>query len=84
LANISPLACLQLSIVFNALHRHILEGNGDRVALYYDNGYTGYKESVTYKQLQEHVHAVAETLASFGVGKGDTVLVYVSIIFKCI
>ncbi|KAJ3412248.1 hypothetical protein HDV05_001059 [Chytridiales sp. JEL 0842] len=62
----------KISIVHNAIHRHINEGRGNHLAFLYDNGYNGVKESITYRQLKDRVEQLAETLASLGVSQGDT------------
>ncbi|KAJ3206235.1 hypothetical protein HDU67_008300 [Dinochytrium kinnereticum] len=67
----------KLSVCYNAVDRHVDEGNGSRIAIHYDSPFTSKKISVTYSDLKRKVEALAAVLRSCGVGKGDTVLIYV-------
>ena len=64
----------------NALDRHIQEGNGDQVALYYDSPVTDSKRQYTYNELHQEVSRVAGVLQSMGVEKGDRVVIYMPMI----
>ncbi len=65
---------------YNAVDRHVANGRGDQLALIYDSPVTGTKRTVTYRQLQEDVSALGAVLQQFGVGKGDRVVIYMSMI----
>ncbi len=65
---------------WNALDRHVAAGHGSRTALIYDSPVTAAKRSYTYAELTDLVARVAGMLASFGVGKGDRVLIYMPVI----
>ena len=65
---------------YNALDRHVEAGHGDRVALIYDSAMTGIVSKFTYQQLMDQVAKCAGLLKSFGVEKGDRVLVYMPMI----
>lgn len=56
--------------------RHVVAGNGNKVAVIWDSPVTGSKEKITYKQLLEEVSTFAAVLREEGVKKGDVVLVY--------
>ena len=66
---------------YNAVDRHVENGDGDAVALIYDSVYTKAQEKITYRQAQEQVGRIASVLQKqFGVGKGDRVLLYMPMI----
>ena len=58
----------------------MLAGAGDRTALIYDSPVTDTIRKYTYSQLKERVAKVAGFLKELGVGKGDTVLIYMPMI----
>ena len=59
----------------NAVARHVREGNGDRVAFYFE-GEPGDRETITYADMQRRVSKAANALESLGIGKGDRVAIY--------
>ena len=63
---------------YNAVDRHVAKGGGEQLALIYDSPVTATKRSFTYRQLQDEVSTLAAVLKQFGVGKGDRVIVYMS------
>jgi acetyl-CoA synthetase len=63
----------------NAVDRHVREGRGDRVALYFE-GEPGDSRAITYAQLQREVSRAANALTALGVGTGDRVAVYLPMI----
>jgi propionyl-CoA synthetase len=63
---------------YNAVDRHVAQGRGDQLALIYDSPVTGTKKKFTYGQLQDEVSTLAAVLQQFGVGKGDRVVIYMS------
>ncbi|MBB5393137.1 acetyl-coenzyme A synthetase [Herbaspirillum sp. SJZ130] len=67
----------RLNVSWNCLDRHVHQGNGDKTAIVFeaDDGQTA---SVTYRQLQRTVCRFANALKSLGVGKGDRVVIYMS------
>ena len=65
---------------YNALDRHIDEGNGERLALIYDSPITGNKNSYTYSVLRDRVAEIAGGLKKQGVEKGDRVIIYMPMI----
>jgi len=70
----------RLNTCFNAVDRHVLAGDGDRLALVYDSPVTGTASSLTYAELLDAVSRFAGGLASLGVAKGDRVLVYMPMV----
>lgn len=69
----------ELNASYNALDRHVEEGNGDRVAIYFE-GEPGDSRAITYAELTEAVKKAANAFESLGVQKGDRVAVYLPMI----
>ncbi|GAA1910268.1 acetate--CoA ligase [Arthrobacter gandavensis] len=69
----------KLNASYNALDRHVEEGRGDRVAIYFE-GEPGDTRTYTYAQLTEEVKKAANAFESLGVSKGDRVAVYLPMI----
>ncbi|KAH7115146.1 hypothetical protein B0J11DRAFT_594428 [Dendryphion nanum] len=70
----------EISTTYNCVDRHVLNGNGDNIAICWDSPVTGNKERFTYKQLLEEVETLAGVLREEGVKKGDVVLIYMPMI----
>jgi propionyl-CoA synthetase len=64
----------------NALDRHVEGGRGDQPALVYDSPVTATTRTYTYAELLDEVARLAGALAELGVGKGDTVVVYMPMV----
>ncbi|WP_426987962.1 acetate--CoA ligase [Pseudarthrobacter sp. Y6] len=69
----------EVNAAYNALDRHVENGLGDRVAIYFE-GEPGDTRTYTYAQLTEEVKKAANAFESLGVGKGDRVAVYLPMI----
>jgi propionyl-CoA synthetase len=66
---------------YNALDRHVDEGNGDRTAVIYDSPVTGNTvKKYSYREMRDTVAAFAGVLKGLGVEKGDRVIVYMPMI----
>jgi len=65
----------ELNVAYNCLDRHVIAGNGDRVAIHWE-GEPGDSRTLTYAQLTADVKRAANLLIKLGVGKGDTVAIY--------
>ncbi|ACZ23240.1 acetyl-coenzyme A synthetase [Sanguibacter keddieii DSM 10542] len=72
-----------LNAAYNAVDRHVLAGNGDRVALHFE-GEPGDTRTVTYAELQREVSRAANVLSSLGVEAGDRVVVYLPMIVEAV
>jgi len=70
----------EMNTCYNALDRHVDDGNGDRTALIYDSPVTDTKKQYTYSELRDEVAKFAGVLASKGVTKGDRVIIYMPMI----
>ncbi|XP_044535112.1 acyl-CoA synthetase short-chain family member 3, mitochondrial [Gracilinanus agilis] len=69
-----------LNICYNALDRHIENGQGDKIAIIYDSPVTNTKATFTYKEVLEQVSKLAGVLVKHDVHKGDTVVIYMPMI----
>jgi acetyl-CoA synthetase len=65
----------QTNLGYNAVDRHVAEGNGGRAALVYLNE-RGDREVQTYAQLLHHVKRISAALRGLGIRKGDRISIY--------
>ncbi len=70
----------ELNTCYNALDRHVDGGRADQLALIYDSPVTGQVQKFTYRELRDTVARFAGALKGIGVGKGDTVIVYMPMV----
>ena len=70
----------ELNTCYNALDRHVEKGRADQVALIYDSPVTNTIRKYTYAELLDLVARFAGGLKGLGVGKGDTVIIYMPMI----
>lgn len=70
----------RLNTCYNALDRHVEAGRGDQAALIYDSPVTGTTRTYTYAELTDEVARFAGALQTLGVGKGDTVVIYMPMV----
>src|SRR4051794_16614631 len=68
-----------LNVAHNCVDRHVLAGNGDRVAIHFE-GEPGDTRTITYADLQREVSRAANALLALGVTKGDRVAIYLPMI----
>ena len=68
-----------LNACVNAVDRHVEAGHGDRVALHFV-GEPGDTRDITYAEMHQQVQKAANALADLGIGKGDTVAIYLPMI----
>jgi propionyl-CoA synthetase len=59
----------KINTCFNAIDRHVEEGNGSRTAIIYDSPVTSKKISFTYSDLKKRVSIFAGALKNFGIKK---------------
>ena len=69
----------ELNVSYNCLDRHVLAGQGDKVAFYFE-GEPGDTRTVTYAELLDETQRFANVLKGFGVTKGDRVNIYLPMI----
>jgi acetyl-CoA synthetase len=65
----------QTNLGFNAVDRHVLDGDGGRAALVYINE-RGDRAVSTYAQLLHQVKRISAALRGLGIGKGDRITIY--------
>jgi propionyl-CoA synthetase len=70
----------EISTTYNCVDRHVANGNGDNVAIWWDSPVTQQKERYTYTQLLSEVETLAGVLREEGVRQGDVVLIYMPMI----
>jgi acetyl-CoA synthetase len=68
-----------LNVSYNCLDRHVLAGNGERVAIHW-RGEEGDERDITYAELLADVQRLANALKDLGVAKGDVVGIYLPMI----
>ncbi|KAM0212942.1 hypothetical protein ACHAPQ_004668 [Fusarium lateritium] len=66
----------EISTCYNCVDRHVLDGHGDSVAIYFDSPVTNTKEVYTYRKLLREVETLAGALREQGIKKGDVVMLY--------
>lgn len=67
------------NITVNCIDRHVEAGNGDRVAIYWE-GEPGDSRVLTYADMQKEISRFANTLKAMGIGKGDSVAIYLPMV----
>ena len=68
-----------LNVAYNCLDRHVLTGNGERVAIHWE-GEPGDSRTISYAELTVEVKRAANVLRELGIGPGDRVAVYLPMI----
>lgn len=69
----------KLNVSYNCLDRHVLAGNGDKVAIHWE-GEPSDTRTITYSELLTEVEKFSNVLKSLGVVKGDRVNIYLPMI----
>lgn len=72
----------ELNTCYNAVDRHVDEGNGDRLAIIHDSPVTGTQRKISYAELQDEVATLAAVLTRLGAGRGDRVIIYMPMIVE--
>ena len=67
------------NVSYNCLDVHVLSGNGDRVAFYWE-GEPGDRRTITYSDMLRDVCRFANGLKKLGVEKGDRVSIYMPMV----
>jgi acetyl-CoA synthetase len=67
------------NVSLNCIDRHLAK-RGDQVAIIWEGDNPSESKNITYKQLHEEVCRFANVLKSKGIGKGDTVTIYLPMI----
>ncbi len=69
----------ELNVAYNCLDRHVLAGNGDRIAIHWE-GEPGDSRDISYAELTAEVKRAANLLTKLGIRKGDRVAIYLPMI----
>ena len=70
----------KINTCFNAIDRHVEEGNGSRAAIIYDSPVTSKTVSFSYSEVKKIVSIFAGALKNFGIQKGDRIIIYMPMI----
>jgi propionyl-CoA synthetase len=70
----------ELNTCYNCVDRHVERGNGDQPAIFWHSEVAQTKQTITYSQLKTEVETLAGVLRGLGVGKGDSVVIYIPMI----
>jgi acetyl-CoA synthetase len=73
----------ELNVAYNCLDRHVLAGNGDRVAFHWE-GENGDTRTLSYSELTAEVKRAANVLLGLGIRSGDRVAIYLPMIPEAI
>ncbi|MDJ0113930.1 AMP-binding protein, partial [Rhodococcus erythropolis] len=73
----------KLNVAYNCVDRHVLAGNGDRVAIAFE-GEPGDSRNLTYNDLLAEVSRAANTFTDLGLVAGDRVAIYMPMIPEAI
>ncbi len=68
------------NMAYNCLDRHIKGGRADQIALIYDSAIQGKVKRFTYREMRDHVMALAAVLQDNGIEKGDRVIIYMPMV----
>ena len=74
----------ELNTCENAVDRHVADGYGEQPAIIYDSPAAGEKRVISYAELQEEVARLAGAMAARGIGRGDRVIIYMSMVPQAI
>ncbi len=70
----------KLNVSYNCLDRHINNGDGERVALFWEGNDPNENKSFTYNQLLIEVNKFSNVLKKLSISKGDRVCLYMQMI----
>ncbi len=70
----------RLNTSYLALDYHVEQGRGEQTALAYDSPVSGSQQRFSFRQMRDEVAQLAGWMRSLGVGKGDTVILYLPMI----
>jgi acetyl-CoA synthetase len=70
----------KLNVCFNCVDRHVENGQGDKVAYYWEGEPEDDRREVTFAELQRETTKLANALKALGVGKGTPVGIYMGMV----
>src|SRR5262245_372296 len=69
-----------LNVCFNCVDRHVQDGNGEKVAYYWEGEPEDERRTITFADLQADVVRFANALKKLGVEKGTPVAIYMGMV----
>ena len=69
-----------LNVCFNCVDRHVENGDGDKVAYYWEGEPADERRTITFAGLQREVVRFANALRGLGVRKGTPVAIYMGMV----
>ena len=70
----------KLNVSYNCIDRHIKNGQGDRIAFFWEGNDPSHSKKLTYHQLHKEVCRFSNVLKGFNISKGDRVCLYMQMI----
>jgi acetyl-CoA synthetase len=70
----------KLNVCFNCVDRHVENGNGDKVAFFWEGEPENDRREITFAELQRDVVRFANALKELGVRKGTPVAIYMGMV----
>jgi acyl-coenzyme A synthetase/AMP-(fatty) acid ligase len=70
----------KLNVSYLCADKHVADGFGDQTAIIYDSPVTKKIERISFYKLKDEISRLAGGLQLLGIGKGDTVLIYMPMI----
>ena len=70
----------KLNVSYNCIDRHIKNGQGDRIAFFWEGNDPSHSKKLTYHQLHKEVCRFSNVLKVFNISKGDRVCLYMQMI----
>ncbi|HEU0190228.1 MAG TPA: acetate--CoA ligase [Mycobacterium sp.] len=70
----------KLNVADNCVDRHVQDGHGDRVAIYWEGEPVGESRAITYAELLAEVSRAANALTELGLTADDRVAIYLPMI----
>ncbi|XP_004923295.1 acyl-CoA synthetase short-chain family member 3, mitochondrial isoform X2 [Bombyx mori] len=74
----------EMSVCYNAVDRHVVNGRGEQFALVHDSPLTDTARKISYNELKDQVSRLAGKLTTLGVSKGARVLIYMPLVPEAI
>lgn len=69
-----------MNTCYAAVDYHVENGRADQVAFIHDSPITNTVRTFTYRQLRDEVARLAGALTALGIGRGDTVVIYMPMV----
>ena len=70
----------KLNVSYNCIDRHIKNGQGDRIAFFWEGNDPSNSKKLTYHELHKEVCRFSNVLKGFNISKGDRVCLYMQMI----